>query len=80
MGYQQVRFRSFSSREAIDAASEGLGRTTVWKSFDTSRVAGGADMVEATVGEALELDEKASVVPESDGPNGRFVILNGKVE
>jgi len=79
VGYQQVRFRSFSSKEAVDAASKGLGSTTVWKSFDTSRAAGGADMVEAAVGEASELDKKIRVVADSEGPNGRFVILDGQV-
>lgn len=79
VGYQQVWFRSFSSKEDVYAASEGLSRTTVWRSFDTSRTVGSADMVEATVEEVSELDKRAVVVTESEWSSGRFVPLNGQV-
>ncbi|KAK0747010.1 hypothetical protein B0T18DRAFT_429860 [Schizothecium vesticola] len=78
VGYQEVRFQSFLSSTADSAR---LAKTTVWKSFDTSRAADGADMVEATVGDIFDVAKgfKAKVEAEHIGSAGRFVILEGQV-
>ncbi|KAH7121611.1 hypothetical protein EDB81DRAFT_814140 [Dactylonectria macrodidyma] len=72
VGYQEVRFRMFSSTTA-DAPT--LAKKTVWKSFDTSRAAGVLDMMEATVEDASALGKGNEMVAESVGPGGKFVIL-----
>ncbi|KAK4201923.1 hypothetical protein QBC40DRAFT_263811 [Triangularia verruculosa] len=78
VGYQEVQFRPFLSSTA-DAAR--LAKKTVWKSFDTSRAADSADMVEASVGDILDVAKgfKAKVEAEHTGSAGKFVILEGQV-
>ncbi|OIW24995.1 hypothetical protein CONLIGDRAFT_717948 [Coniochaeta ligniaria NRRL 30616] len=78
VGYQKVRFRLFPS---CTADPRVLARKAVWKSFDTSRADGAADMVEATIdtdGEP-DLGRGAKVAAESAGSGGIFVILQDQV-
>ncbi|KAH6990038.1 hypothetical protein EDB80DRAFT_729409 [Ilyonectria destructans] len=72
VGYQEVRFRTFSSSTADTPT---LAKKTVWKSFDTSRAAGVPDMMAATVEDASVLGKANETVAESVGPGGKFVIM-----
>ena len=76
VGYQKLSFRPFASNTAD---TPQLAKATVWKSFDTSRATGGADMIEATVQEASDLGKGAKIEAESMGSTGKFVILEGQV-
>jgi hypothetical protein len=79
VGYQEVRFQAFS---VITADATRLAKATVWKSFDTSRAAGSADMIEATVGDISDVAKglnKAKVEAEHIGSAGKFVIFEGQV-
>ncbi|KAK4982872.1 hypothetical protein LTR50_007542 [Elasticomyces elasticus] len=79
VGYLEVKLRSFFSNQAEERPKPAA--KTVWKSFDASRAAEAADMIEATIVgmNPTDLGKGAQVVAESAGLAGQFVILEGQV-
>ncbi|KAE8414639.1 hypothetical protein BDV36DRAFT_264911 [Aspergillus pseudocaelatus] len=79
VGYLEVKLWSFFSNQTEEMPK--LAKKTVWKSFDASRAAEAADMIEATVLriKSTDLGKGPQVIAESAGLAGQFVIVEGQI-